>query len=171
MKTSHILFLIIILGLFSCQKLDTNHLTHRDKKTLLELVNAIRKNGCNCGDEYMPPVPKLSWNKKLEAAAQEHSIDMALNNFFSHTGSDGSSAGDRLLAHGYKWSMWGENIYYETGYSPDAPASNAFNAWLNSPGHCKNMMDASFTEMGASKSITKDGVAYWTQDFARPAKN
>ena len=170
MRKKYVLFYLLVLILFSCQKLDTNHLTRTDKKSLLELVNAIRKNGCNCGDKYMPAVAPVSWNNKLEHAAQQHSIDMAENDFFSHQGSDGSSAGDRISEQGYKWISWGENIYYESNFSPDAPASNAFNAWLNSPAHCKNMMNPDFTEMGASKSITKDAMAYWTQDFARPQK-
>ena len=163
-------FLVLLFFVFSsCQKLETNHLTKTDKKTLLELVNAIRKNGCNCEDEYMPPVEPITWNNKLEDAAQVHSKDMALNDFFSHEGSDGSSAGDRINEQGYFWNTWGENIYCEQGYSPDAPASNAFNAWMNSNGHCQNMMNANFTEMGASKSVTKDGEAYWTQVFASSA--
>ncbi|MBL7110645.1 MAG: hypothetical protein ISS19_01740 [Bacteroidales bacterium] len=43
-------------------------------------------------------------------AAQDHSDDMDENNNLSHTGSDGSSAGDRLDSIGYKWSTCGENI-------------------------------------------------------------
>lgn len=169
MKQTKFLIIILFLGLFSCQKLETDHLSRTDKNSLLDLVNAIRKNGCNCGDEYMSPVAPLKWSNNLEDAAQKHSEDMAKNNFFDHAGSDGTSAGDRISREGFLWNSWGENIYYEQGYSDDAPASNAFNSWLNSPSHCKNMMEANYTHMGASKSITKGGEAYWTQDFAQIA--
>jgi len=103
----------------------------------------------------MIPVDPLTWSIKIENAAQIHSIDMDTNDFFSHTGSDNSDVGDRLERVGYTWSANGENI--ANGYTSE---ENVIIAWLNSPGHCQNIMSPSFTEMG----VAKVGL-YWTQDF------
>lgn len=124
---------------------------------LLKLVNDVRVKGCNCGSTVMPAVATLSWNNLLAAAALAHSKDMNANSYFSHTSLDGKSPGDRITAAGYKWMSYGENI---AAGQPNEQA--VFDAWLNSEGHCKNMMNANFKEMGAAK----DG-RYWTQEFGR----
>lgn len=54
----------------------------------------------------------MCYNGKLIAAAITHTSDMVQNNFFSHTGSDGSSASNRVFREGYQWSNVGENIAY-----------------------------------------------------------
>jgi uncharacterized protein YkwD len=55
-------------------------------------------------------LPPLAANAALATAAQAHSNDMANNNFFSHTGSDGSNPGQRISRAGYSWYTYGENI-------------------------------------------------------------
>ena len=83
---------------------------------------------------------------------------MHKRNFFNHTDNNGNSAGDRIKKQGYDWSAYGENIaqgYYEE--------EAVIEGWLNSPGHCRNIMKATYTEMGIG---TKEG--YWSQVFARP---
>jgi len=122
---------------------------------MLQLVNAARAKGCTCGTTAMPPVNPLVWNTILAQVALAHSKDMNDNNYFSHTGLDGSTPGDRLTAAGYIWTSYGENI--AEGYSD---VSSVMTGWLQSEGHCKNIMDAGFKEMGSGS----DG-AYWTQDF------
>lgn len=131
-----------------------------NEATMLQLVNAARTKGCNCGSTYMQPVSPVTWNDKLEQAALNHSIDMTTNNFFSHTGSNGSTPATRITAAGYQWSAIGENI--AMGY-PDEKA--VVDGWLSSEGHCKNIMNGGFTEMG----VARDGK-YWTQEFGKPMK-
>lgn len=130
------------------------------ESSMLEEVNKLRRFGCKCGEDFMPPVPALVWNRKLELAAGRHAKDMYVNDLSGHTGSNGSSPDDRILKAGYQWSMCGENVAYGF-YS----VKEVVNAWKGSPGHCRNMMDAGFREMGAAKKGT-----YWVQDFgtARP---
>lgn len=43
-------------------------------------------------------------------------------------------------------------------------------AWFDSPGHCANIMSASYTELGAVSYAVSDSdySIYWTQDFAKP---
>jgi uncharacterized protein YkwD len=108
----------------------------------------------------MKPVSPVTWNDKLEQAALIHSQDMDTNGYFDHTGRDGSTPATRITGVGYKWSAIGENI--AMGY----PSEQAvISAWLASEGHCKNIMNGMFTEMG----VALDGK-YWTQEFATPMK-
>lgn len=124
-------------------------------RQLIELVNEIRASGCQCGNSFQPPTTPLSWNAQLATAAQRHSQDMQLNNHFSHQGTDGSSFSDRISQTGYQWRTVGENIALNF-----LTAQTAFEGWKNSPGHCRNMMNANFQEMGAARE-----GAYYTQDF------
>jgi uncharacterized protein YkwD len=76
-------------------------------------------------------------------------------NFFDHTGSNGSSPGDRITKYNYNWSTYGENI--AKGYPTE---QSVIEGWIKSPGHCVNIMNGSFRETGIAK--TGD---YWTQNF------
>jgi len=125
---------------------------------LLRLVNEVRASGTTCGDTYYPPVGELSWNTKLEQAGLNHSQDMLDNDFFEHTSSDGRNLTDRLNEVGYNYSYAGENIAY--GYTTE---NAVINGWLNSQGHCANIMNPNFTEMGVGRVGN-----YWTQDFGKP---
>jgi uncharacterized protein YkwD len=88
---------------------------------------------------------------------------MADNNYFSHTGSDGSNAGQSVSATGYSWRAWGENIA-----AGDATVESVVTGWLDSPGHCGNIMNPIVTEMGAASTSNSsaDFQIYWTQVFA-----
>jgi uncharacterized protein YkwD len=98
-------------------------------------------------------------------AAYLHSEDMVLNDFFSHTGSDGSSAGQRISRQGYPWRTYGENI--AVGYPT---VSSVIQGWLGSEGHCRNLMNPAFTEIGAGYAIGQFGgnpaARFWTFDLA-----
>lgn len=134
-----------------------------EAQAMLDAVNAFRSQTRTCGSRgTFPAVGALTWNCQLEVAALTHSMDMANNDFFSHTGSDGSSAGDRATRAGYPWWTWGENI--AAGYSS---VSAAMQGWIGSDGHCANMMNANFTNLG-SAGFTNNNSAYriyWTQVF------
>lgn len=128
-----------------------------DKEELLRLVNEARVEGCRCGNTYYESTEPLTWNDQLEAAAQRHSDDMYRSGNFSHTGTDGSEMSERITDAGYAWSACGENISW--GRETEAAV---IAGWLDSPGHCKNIMNPDFTEMGVAKSGT-----YWTQVFGK----
>lgn len=133
---------------------------------ILGQINAARAQARNCGSKAYEATGPLVWSCELERAAAEHSADMATVNFFSHTGSDGLKAGDRIEAQGYAWKSWGENI--AAGYGSH---SAAMQAWLDSPGHCSNIMSPKFAEIGVGTATDSgsDYKMYWTQVFARPA--
>lgn len=131
-------------------------------KVMLTLVNNARAVARACGSTNYPAAAPLAWHCSLEQAAQGHSTSMADNDYFDHTGIDNSTPGQRISAAGYVWRTYGENI--AAGYST---AESALNGWLGSPGHCSNIMNSSFTEMGqaeARNAASTYGV-YWTQNF------
>lgn len=127
-----------------------------NKELLLQLVNVARSKGAKCGSKWYPPAPPLSWNPQLEKAAVGHSSDMYSKNYFSHIAGDGSTANTRIERTGYHWMTYGENIGY--GYQSE---KEVVAAWLTSPGHCANIMNKDFKEMGVGRAGD-----YWTQDFA-----
>ncbi|MET8770347.1 CAP domain-containing protein [Streptomyces sp. NPDC004658] len=115
---------------------------------IVRLVNSERaKAGCQ----------PLTLNATLTKAAQAHSDDMAAHQNMSHTGSDGSSPGDRITRAGYTWSSYGENVAY--GYST---AEQVMAGWMSSPGHRANILNCGFKEIGVG--LAQPG-SYWTQDF------
>ncbi|MEU7059278.1 CAP domain-containing protein [Streptomyces sp. NPDC046197] len=115
---------------------------------IVQLVNAERARvGC----------PALTLNAALTKSAQAHSEDMAAHQNMSHTGSDGSSPGDRITRAGYSWSTYGENVAY--GY---ATPEQVMAAWMASPGHRANILNCSFKEIGVGLAQPN---SFWTQDF------
>ncbi len=100
----------------------------------------------------------LTHNDKLHAAALGHSVDMADNNYFSHTSQDGSTMTDRIERQGYAWRSLAENI--AAGYR--TPAS-VVDGWMNSKGHRDNIMNCNLTEIGVGFH-----KHYWTQNFGTP---
>jgi uncharacterized protein YkwD len=99
----------------------------------------------------------------VHRAAELHARDQAAMGFMTHTGSDGSDAGQRIRRQGYTWSMWGENVAY--GYGT---ARAVVRAWMNSPGHRANILNRSFRHIGVGVQRGANGLLYWTLDFARP---
>lgn len=99
-------------------------------------------------------------------AAESHSRDMAVNDYFSHTGLDGRNVSQRVSSAGYAWRAVGENI--AAGQSdPNAVMSG----WLASPGHCGNIMNAQYQDVAVA-CVQRSGSAYgryWTMVLARPS--
>lgn len=129
---------------------------------VLDLVNAARTQARNCGATAYAAAPALTLNAQLGQAAQGHAADMAAQNYFSHTSKDGRTAGQRIAAAGYAYRTWGENIA-----AGQATAAQVVAGWLNSEGHCRNIMSANFRELGvgyAYKTGTQFGH-YWVQNF------
>jgi hypothetical protein len=126
----------------------------------LNRINAVRAKGCKCGTKYMPPAPPLVWNDELEDAAAGHARDMYKRNYFDHTSRDGRTIESRITAAGYTYNGYksfaiGENI--AKGQESIAEVSNG---WFKSPGHCKNLMNADFKEVGIAEYNK-----VWVQDF------
>ncbi len=133
---------------------------------MLTLVNDARAVSRSCGADFADAQPALSWNCLLDQAAVGHSVSMATNDFHAHVSPvDGSGPGDRIADVGYNPQAWGENI--AAGYADEEAVVQA---WLDSPGHCLNIMSGSFTELGAGYAENPASTygIYWTQNFGRP---
>ena len=139
----------------------------RLSRDVLARINQVRASGADCGvDGVFGAAAALAWNDKLTAAAEGHSQDMAAKNYFSHTSADGRTLADRVNASGYAWSSAGENI--AAGYST---VNAVMDGWIASPGHCANLMNAGFTEVGVVCVPGRAGTTYstyWTMDLGRP---
>ena len=134
-------------------------------QVILAGVNAARASGRSCGNQAYPPAPPVSWDPELGQAALAHSRDMAAHRYFSHKAKDGSTAAERARRAGYNWQRVGENIAFGQRSPEEAVAG-----WLDSPGHCANIMNPGFTEMGAAYGMANEhraGIIYWTQVFGR----
>jgi uncharacterized protein YkwD len=132
---------------------------------VLALVNAARTVPRRCGDRRFDAAPPLELSPALTDIAALHARDMARHGVLSHRGSDGSEPGERVARAGYDWRALGENV---ASGQPDAEEVVA--GWLGSAGHCANIMEPQFTEMGVAFALAPDDDAaiYWAQTFAKP---
>jgi uncharacterized protein YkwD len=103
---------------------------------------------------------------------------MALNNLFSHTGSDGSTLGDRAVRAGYSYQNLAENI------AAGIPTAQAVvTNWMTSASHRANILNCDLRQIGVGFYDQPDDQAdvrddtgalggpyryYWTQDFGTP---
>ena len=149
------------------------------KKEFLDAVNNARAQQQDCGQYGIKPaVSALSWSDKLYKAAYTYNYDMVHGNAWHHVGSNtdsdivaknlhlgrGSTMRDRIEYYNYDFYYIGENIA-----KGQQNVNAVIHAWLDSDGHCKNMMDPHFTELGMSLMLSNDKYGkYWTQDFGKP---
>jgi len=135
------------------------------RQEFLDVVNQARSVGRMCGAANYGAAPPVGWDDNLAMAAYLHSFDMTTHQFFSHTGSDGSTPGDRITREGYRWATYGENI--AVGYPT---VSAVIQGWLGSEGHCRNIMNPGFREIGAAYAegsyMGSPAARYWTFDLA-----
>ncbi|MEZ0542090.1 CAP domain-containing protein [Fibrella arboris] len=132
------------------------------QQEILTYLNAARSRSCLCGSTTYAPAPALALNTKLNTASDKFALDLATYNYFSHTGRDGSQPWDRMTREGYSWRTAGENI--AAGYTT---ARTVVDGWLKSPGHCANIMNPAFKEVGVgyAYSATSTYKYYWVNDF------
>ncbi len=145
--------------------IDGNCIPNADELEMLTLHNTARASSRSCGSNKREAAPALEWHCVLAQVAKNHSQDMGEVNFFAHTGSDGLSPFDRMKNAGYQFRIAGENIV-----AGGDSNSSMMNRWLNSEGHCNNIMNPNLTQMGAG--LDEPSAArhkrYWTAVFGKP---
>ena len=132
---------------------------------LLADVNIVRAHGHRCGTTDYPQAPALRLSATLSRVARARSGEMASANLLEHEGRDGSTPADRVRRAGYAAGIVGENI------ADGVPSvREVLTGWLSSAGHCANIMDRRFTEMGVAYATNprSRGLIYWTQLFSAP---
>jgi len=150
-----LVFLMAILVLSSVLPRHAHLLRAEDEKeTFLYLLNQYRiSQGRN----------PLKLSSPLTMAAQGHSLDMAMHNYFSHTSLDGRTFDQRIRDAGYTYQTYlGENI--AAGFST---AESVFEAWKASSGHNENMLFEAFVVIGIGLAFNVSSTYgyYWTTDF------
>jgi hypothetical protein len=135
-------------------------------------------------EDWRDPADRVKWNDKLYQAAAEHNADMVyMEENIMHDGTGtasdhtaqvnhlgrGSHFEERLLTNGYKYTKALENI---TAGTDTDTAQKAIDRWLESAGHCKNLMDPDITEVGLAYEHNESTVYkyYWTMELAKPAR-
>ncbi|PNG15998.1 hypothetical protein CXK97_05610 [Stutzerimonas stutzeri] len=129
---------------------------------LLEEVNRVRATAHQCAGKAFAAAPPLSWNATLASLAESHSRAMANGNFFGHLDREGRTPGDRAELAGYPGAPVGQNI----AAALDRPRQ-IVEGWLASPGHCTNLMNPRFSELGAAYAVDpqSDAGIYWVSVF------
>ncbi|MBC8052675.1 MAG: CAP domain-containing protein [Sphingobacteriaceae bacterium] len=155
-KKNIVLVSMVLFLIASCRK-DEAIPDGKIEFAMLDSVNKLRSAGCNCGNDIMPPVQALIWNSPLAKAAEAHAKDMYTRKYFEHMSPEGTSALQRAIAAGYQGTTVLENI--GKGY---INIGSVMLAWKASESHCKAMMDAASTDMGA---YSYNG--YWVQEFGK----
>lgn len=139
---------------------------------VLELTNQERAAGATCGGEPFEPAGPLEMDALIRQAARAHSSDMGELAYFEHDSLDGAPCdgaadpctfADRMRYAGFAGdSPWGENI----AAGQTTPA-DVVRAWMESPGHCRNIMNPSFDELGVGYAYDAASTyrRYWVQNF------
>jgi uncharacterized YkwD family protein/spore coat assembly protein SafA len=118
------------------------------EQEVVRLVNEIRaRNGLGI----------LTYDWELSRVARYKSQDMKDKNYFSHTSPTYGSPYQMMQQFGITYRTAGENI--ARGY---ATPQAVVNAWMNSPGHRANILNASYTRIGVGYVASGN---YWTQMF------
>jgi uncharacterized protein YkwD len=130
-----------------------------------QLINDARTRGRRCGRKRFYATRPLQQAHTLDRAALAHAREMAAHSFLSHASRDGSMPDDRATRAGYVWSAVAENVA-----AGQPSAEEVVNTWLESPGHCANLMNPRYTETGIAFAVDKasDKGIYWAQLYATP---
>jgi uncharacterized protein YkwD len=129
---------------------------------VVALVNAERSRGGDCRSAgSFPPSAPLVVNEQLRAAARAHSLDMKARDFFDHVNPDGETPYDRIGKAGYDGGLpQGENIAAGQRTPEEVVAS-----WMSSDGHCSNILEPRYAEIGVGFVLGGRFGTLWTQVF------
>jgi uncharacterized YkwD family protein len=120
----------------------------QEAQQVIDLTNEQRKqNG----------LAPLQADTQLSGVAQKKSVDMAQNGYFSHTSPTYGSPFDMMRDSGVSYNTAGENIA-----QGQRTPKEVVDAWMDSPGHRKNILNPDFTHIGVGHAVTGH---HWTQMF------
>jgi len=112
-------------------------------------------------------LPAYTVSAQLGEAAQAHANDMACNQLFVHTGSDGSDPESRVATSGYEASFVTENVY---GSNPQLAPEEVVTWWRNDQtdlNHNLNLISTQYTEIGVGYAFFNN-YGYYVVVFAAP---
>ncbi len=118
---------------------------------LFDLTNASRVNH---------GLGILTWDEHVKETARKHSVDMAENNYFSHTNLQGQSPFDRMLEDEVLFTIAGENLAYGQFSSVFA-----HEGLMNSMGHRENILKKEYKFLGVGVAFNTESHPYYTENF------
>jgi uncharacterized protein YkwD len=138
------------------------------EEEVLLLVNEFRSQPADCGAEgQFAAAAPLTMNPILRCSSRLHSLDMYERDYFEHDTPDGIDPFERMAEAGFVGSGGGENIALGQSTPEEVMA-----AWMDSDGHCANVMRAAFDTIGVGyhPGAGQRGIGsnYWTQNFGAP---
>ncbi len=113
------------------------------EEAILAMINQARQEEQTCGSTAYGPSGDLVMDPQLRCAARIHSWDQAGRNYYDHDTPEGLSPSYRVSVIPGPHSMAAENIFDWL-----TSAENIFQGWMNSAGHCRNMMCPHYTHVG-----------------------
>jgi uncharacterized protein YkwD len=125
---------------------------------VIRLTNAQRATG---------GLAPLTENGTLNGAAIAKGNDMLAKGYWAHFSPDGTSPWSFFLSFGYKYRYAGENLARDFG-----DAGSAVSAWMASPTHRDNIMNAKYKEIGigvVEGSLAGVDTTIIVQFFGTPA--
>lgn len=156
--TTMVAFILFLASIFGSHVvMTTPQLASIRSAFLVDLANRDRER---------EGLPQLVINDKLVDAATMKASDMATKGYFAHQSPDGRQPWDFITAAGYTYVYAGENLavnFYDS--------SEVERAWMDSPTHRKNIMNAKYTEIGIATApgvYKGDDTTYVVQMFGRP---
>ncbi len=129
--------------------------------TLEGIISATNTERINNG------LPALTENQKLDTSALVKTKDMFARQYFEHMSPDGKSVSNLVTDAGYDYIVIGENLALGNFTS----SNDVVAAWMASPGHRANILNARFTEIGVGvMQGTYNGNKVWiaVQHFGLP---
>lgn len=142
MRCVYLIFLLLFFPIISCEVMGAT-IQHQ----LVKLLNETR---------VQHGLQTLCFDDRLKNAALIHSREMQRMKRLTHDTADGSTLGSRAASLGIQWRTLGENISFGITSPQDV-----FQAWMESPGHRRNMLDATFNACGSATA-----GEYWSLEFA-----
>lgn len=112
-------------------------------------------------------VASLTENPTLDSVADRKASDILAKQYFAHVSPSGAGVADLARDAGYEYALIGENLALGDFRSDQ----DIVDAWMNSPGHRANMLNAKYTDIGvAVKQGMYKGKMAWigVQTFGKP---
>jgi len=132
----------------------TNNTTQTENSNMAsQVLNLVNK------ERQKQNLSPLKLDSELTKVAQLKSEDMKNKNYFDHTSPTYGSPFDMMKKFGINYKYAGENIA-----KGQKTAEAVVNAWMNSEGHRKNILNKNFTDMGLGY-LKSGSTTYWTQMF------
>lgn len=133
----------------------------------VQQLNELRQQGdAPCAGAITDMQP-LAWESRLASSAHAQAADLALRDLLSHVDARQRGLGARLRSAGYAAAGAGENLA-----AGQTDFDDTLQAWLASPSHCANLMQAEFRDVGLA-CVQRRGSRYerfWVAHLGAPVR-